>query len=1150
MTKLFLSIYDYLSKHKAFSIALMLVLLGGCVLMSLRLRYKENATEFLPQNEENAKYIAVYNDLAGQGRVTILFRGLDADEDERRYAILDAVEHFQEAWDSIAEAEGLQIELQSKVDENKAIEAMDYMRENIACFLTEEDYARMDSLLADPEYVATSLANVKQLLSFPMGAMAQDAIVNDPLNLFSPALQRLSNLSASDRYEVDEGVLFDTCGVGYAYAESPWDGNDTKNNARLAKLVDGAIAAVAVSDTAVKVSAVGTPLIALTNANQIKKDSIIAILLSVVLIAAILIFALKRKRNILLLGLSVTAGWLFALALMALFRPEISIIIIGIGSVLVGIAVNYPLHYLDHLVDHPDKRETLKEMVEPLVTGNITTVSAFACLVFVKAEAMRDLGVFGALMLVGTILFVMIFLPLLAKAGKRKFGQSAPMQESAAPVSEKKRKIAGWTIIPVAIATIVLGVLSTRTEFDSDLHNINYMTQQQKDDIAMLNASMEDSSVVTEYLVSTSPTLEDALESNKEAMRLMSDNSSYKMSGAACLIPSVGQQERSIERWGEFVKKHPDLSRQVSDNARRIGFSAEAFQPFCLQLQKSFAAIVPDSMEALCSLSANYIMRQDGSVKLVTMVRVPAEQSQQTKESLRSQLEGGTFVFDISDVGMNLVEALNEDFNYILYVCGFVVFFFLWLSLGRLELAVLSFLPMAVGWLWILGIMDLASVKFNIVNIILATFIFGQGDDYTIFITEGLLFENAYGKKRLKGYRRSVIISALLMFVGIGSLIFAKHPAMRSLAEVAIIGMASVVLMACYLPQLIFTWLTERKGVKREVPITFGRLCKTLFVLLVFFVVTFVGVTPYTVFYKLIGKNTEKKKLRYHRMMQRLASTAIRHLPGVKFSVKNSSGEDFGKPAIIVANHQSHLDLLCILQMTPKLVILTNDWVWKNPIYGLAIRYAEFFPVSNGYDAILPKLQDLVSRGYSIMVFPEGTRSLDGEIGRFHKGAFQLAQQLQLDIVPTFVHGAYHAMPKNDILLRKGAVTLEIQQRIPYGQICGKETRKVASEVHGYYVEHYAELALALEDEAYCLPRVRYQYLFKGRQVEQDCSKAIKRYLATREFVLGNGEIALLKALSHRDVEYEYVFDDEDCYRIASNCVAVPSNLHYKLKEN
>ena len=110
---------------------------------------------------------------------------------------------------------------------------------------------------------------------------------------------------------------------------------------------------------------------------------------------------------------------------------------------------------------------------------------------------------------------------------------------------------------------------------------------------------------------------------------------------------------------------------------------------------------------------------------------------------------------------------------------------------------------MAFGWLWILGIMNLCGISFNIVNIILATFIFGQGDDYTIFITEGLIKDYRSGGKILISYQKSIILSALIMFVGIGSLIFAKHPALFSLAEVTIVGMACVVFMAWVVPPFL-----------------------------------------------------------------------------------------------------------------------------------------------------------------------------------------------------------------------------------------------------------------------------------------------------------------------------------------------------------
>ena len=116
---------------------------------------------------------------------------------------------------------------------------------------------------------------------------------------------------------------------------------------------------------------------------------------------------------------------------------------------------------------------------------------------------------------------------------------------------------------------------------------------------------------------------------------------------------------------------------------------------------------------------------------------------------------------------------------------------------------------------------------------------------------------------------------------------------------------------------------------------------------------------PYTFFiYRPLQKIWNGERF-YHRLLQRISYFVIRHIPGVKFREINAAGESFDKPAVIVCNHQSHLDLMCIMQLSPKIIILTNDWVWHNPYYGLVIHTAEFRPVSNGYDRNFSHLQDL-----------------------------------------------------------------------------------------------------------------------------------------------------------------------------------------------
>ena len=187
----------------------------------------------------------------------------------------------------------------------------------------------------------------------------------------------------------------------------------------------------------------------------------------------------------------------------------------------------------------------------------------------------------------------------------------------------------------------------------------------------------------------------------------------------------------------------------------------------------------------------------------------------------------------------------------------------------------------------------------------------------------------------------------------------------------------------------------------------------------------------------------------------------------MKFSVGNPHKEDFTKPAIIICNHQSHLDLMTMLIHSPKLVCLTKDWVWNNPFYGYIIRNAEFYPVSEGTNTLMPKLQSLVERGYSIAVYPEGTRSPDCTITRFHQGAFYLAKQLNLDILPLVLYGAGKALPKKEKHLHKWPIRIEIDKRISPTELqsLGDTTLAQASSLRKYYKKRYAEMANRIEQD-------------------------------------------------------------------------------------
>lgn len=1063
MTSLFLKIYDFLAERRWLTVTLAVVLTVVFAFLASRVRYEEDIAKFLPNSGESRKYQEVYQQFAAQSRIVVVFSPVgDSLEIEA------AQEAMQQYGDILCES-GMAENVCVTVDETQIFDLMDAVYAHLPYLLEEADYRRMDSLLQTPGFVRERLEADKQMLMFPTSGVFMRTLPSDPLQLFTPALRRLNSLKLNDAFQVVDGYLFTTDGQhGIITFDSPFGSNESYNNGRLAEFLEEKAVEVHQQFPDVEIVAVGGPLIAAANASQIKRDSVTAVVIAVVLILLILFLHYRRLSDILWVGASILFGALFSLAGIAVIRGGISLIVVGLGSVIIGIVANYPLHFLDEYKEVGDRREALREMVMPLFIGNLTTVAAFFCMLWLDARAMQDLGLFASLMLLGTILFVLVFLPQFMR--KRPAPSEHLLFGRWTSLHLSRGKARPWILGIGLIITVILGYYSQRTSFDSDLSHINYMTPTQRENLEILS-QVQSSGMM--YAVAEGADLQETVDRHDALIAKLTESECVtSISGVGEMLPSQQRRRVAADRWNAFwdEEKRRDLVQEVRREAVAQGFSDDAFRPFSEMFSDSVqVSDIEDFDDVVEMFTGKYVYPLENGYRIVSYVQTGQPDA---VHALVDHDDASAFVFTGSDVASQLVDVLRDSFNYIGIVCSVVVFVFLLLSFRRIELALLAFLPLAVGWIWILGIMHLTGVQFNIVNIILATFIFGQGDDYTIFITEGLLYEYSTGKSRLASYKHSVVISALIMFAGIGCLIVAKHPALRSLALVTIVGMATVVMMASFLPPVIFDWLTKKNGQLRKTPLTLKLLLRTFLFGLCFLLFFLLFMIPYTALFFFFGKNTEEKRLRYHKILQRMSDIIIRHLCGVRFSVGNPMGETFDKPAVIIANHQSFLDLLCMMSLTPKIIFLTKDRVWNNPFFGLIIRKAEFLPATGSMDSNFSLLRDLYARGYSVCIFPEGTRSPNHDILRFHKGAFILARELNADILPVFLHGTGFVFAKDELVFREGAIYVEVSGRVrPFDQTTSEadelQDRAVTNRMRSFFKTHYAEICQQQETPDY-----------------------------------------------------------------------------------
>ena len=201
---------------------------------------------------------------------------------------------------------------------------------------------------------------------------------------------------------------------------------------------------------------------------------------------------------------------------------------------------------------------------------------------------------------------------------------------------------------------------------------------------------------------------------------------------------------------------------------------------------------------------------------------------------------------------------------------------------------------------------------------------------------------------------------------------------------------------------------------------------RTIISFLYFGVVMLFMVNPYTWLFFLIHGRNAASRARYHRFVQRMAAHFTRLITGLRLTINTDQAALTDRQAVIISNHQSFIDIILTLSLTEKMVMIVKDYVWYNPFLGVVARYSDCIPTCYSDEQRDAAIQRVLGEGYSLFVFPEGTRTTTGEIGRFHRGAFYYAEHYGLPVQPLLIEGMCDYMGKIRFVLKPADVRLTI----------------------------------------------------------------------------------------------------------------------------
>ena len=137
-----------------------------------------------------------------------------------------------------------------------------------------------------------------------------------------------------------------------------------------------------------------------------------------------------------------------------------------------------------------------------------------------------------------------------------------------------------------------------------------------------------------------------------------------------------------------------------------------------------------------------------------------------------------------------------------------------------------------------------------------------------------------------------------------------------------------------------------------------------------------------------------------------------------RFRTSGTKISDPRRPYVVVANHESFVDILLISHLPWEMKWLSKEDFFKYPLVGWLMRMAGDIKLVRGErDSVIAAMsacKDRLNHKVSVMIFPEGTRTLDGELQQFKTGAFRLAIETGTPVLPLAVHGARPALRKGD----------------------------------------------------------------------------------------------------------------------------------------
>jgi len=809
MTNLFIRLARYFRSHQAAYWLSMVALFAFVVYFAAQIHLEEDINKLMPssKNEDGTTKLA-FADLKIKDKVFLLFEGKDVGK------LSAACDEFVDSL--LAQDKDSVIgDIFYRMDDDLMPDGIDYLSTHLPAYIDTAAYARFDTLLTREHFVRQMQKNHADMTG-EFGEMFPELIQMDPMGMRDVLAEQMAPLMSAGAYKtIDNHFFVPDSTVCIAFITPRYSSTNTGQGSAMFRMMNKQIEQFAKSHPNVRISYHGTPASGYYNSTQIKHDLTTTIAGALLLVLLLLLYCFRRWDTIPLLLLPIAFGTLFGLTMMYWLKGEFSLLALGIGGVVLGVAMSYVLHVMIHHQYVSDTEQLLRDQVKPVLLGCITTIGSFAGLLFVNTDLLRDFGLFAGFAILGTTLFSLAYLPQMLS--KRTNPQAFKWLDriNAYPIDRKRPLLIGLLLVTmIGVGAYIAG----GTHFDADMYNLSYEAEITKHSDRLLREKTYTGDK-TQFFASQGRTMEEAidnfslLDQKLDSLQRIGLVKSYTRTNQL-LIPLKVQQQR-IDAWHRYwtPERQATVRKLINETAPQAGLRPEAFDTF---FEVADADYQPDALYKAGIIPEGYLSTltehsYGGDYLVFTSVRcqndsVRSSNSDYTRICDAVASNPHLLVLDTYYYTTDTLMQMSSDFDILQWLSMAFVFVVLLLSFHfNFRQALLGFAPILLSWLFVLGVMNLFGVQFNLISIIISTFIFGIGVDYSIFVMNGLIQGN------LQYHKTAVLLSAIILIITVSSMLLAQHPAIRSVGFSTLVGLLSAVILSYILQPAVFRWLNRNK---------------------------------------------------------------------------------------------------------------------------------------------------------------------------------------------------------------------------------------------------------------------------------------------------------------------------------------------------